>query len=150
LKESDFDWFDRDSEQVTSSAKHYQNKLDLLKKIFRGTGFEVRYHHTYQHSADIWKDDGQYSNFALHRYPMEWLGTASRDYSQAENICGKDCDLTLVQKDIYNILAQYINDNILPEYDIYNRPKPRKLIESDELDWIKDVPNVDPLAKKVN
>jgi hypothetical protein len=130
-------------EDIPSNAQPYLDKLELLKKIFEGTEFEVKYNNriSYQQTADIWKDDGQYSNFALHNYPMEWLRRAGTDYRQAENICGKDCDLTVVQKEIYNIIAQYINDNDLGSETIGAKPKKFKLIESEDFGWMGSVEN---------
>jgi ADP-ribose pyrophosphatase YjhB (NUDIX family) len=150
LTESDFDWFERDSKQTSDTAKLFQDKIDLLKSIYEPHGFEVVYRHGYQHSADILKDGGQYSTLALHDYPINWYSRLRTDYREAVHICGEDCDLSLVFKDIHNIMVQYINDNDLGATTIGAKPRPYRLIESiDDLDWIKDeTPNEEYLEQE--
>jgi len=128
IRESeDFEWI----EKVETGSDHYLRQLRLLEKIFEGSEFEVKYNNrvSYKQTADVWKGDGQYTNFWLNNYPLDWLVTARRDYHQAINICGEECDLTEEFRKIYNIIATYLSNEL---------NVPTRLIESEDFDWIED------------
>ncbi len=119
--------------EIPDQSEEYKRSLALLEEIFKDTDFEVKYNSrvSYTQLGDVWKNGEQYSSFKLREYPINWLRTAGKDYNQAEVICGKDCDLTLVQKEIYNTIANYINNNGLGAIPYGSmRPKQYKLIES--------------------
>ena len=113
--DNDLNWMMDVTDIVGNDNEELIKKFNLVKEIYKDSKFNIDLYQSYRPFAKINDKDGNnYSVLDLYNYPMEWLGRLKTDYNEAVHICGKDCDLALEYKNIYNIMAEYINRKPIP------------------------------------